>query len=223
MTDPYGQHPDEEAGYGSPHMGPQRAGRSPSPGQPLQGYQLQDDPYRPQNAPLQIPMGPIGSGDRLAPQPTYSVENIDSSYHHNEQYEQHNPVSAHDYAYGSNDYAISPQDHHDQYFNQPYEPHPQDQHGLSQYPSQENQPYYDDNDHQPILQPDNPYGPNPHDMGPDMEAGYDGGSIGTAPTPAPIRRWKTVKEVQLFNGNLVLDCPIPPKLLSQVPHATPPE
>ena len=32
-----------------------------------------------------------------------------------------------------------------------------------------------------------------------------------------------MKEVQLFNGNLVLDCPIPPKLLSQVPHADPPE
>ncbi|KAK0517397.1 hypothetical protein JMJ35_000552 [Cladonia borealis] len=224
--DPLGQHPDEEVGYDSPHMGPQRAGRSPSPGHPLQGYQLQDDPYRPQNAPLQIPMGPMGpagSGDRLAPQPTYSVENIDNSYNHNEQYEQHHPVSTHDYAYGSNDYAISPEDHHDQYFNQPYEPNPQDQDGLSHYPSNENQQYYDDNDHQPILQPDNPYGPNPHTMGPDMEAGYDGGSIGTAPTPAPIRRWKTVKEVQLFNGNLVLDCPIPPKLLSQIPHAAPPE
>lgn len=32
-----------------------------------------------------------------------------------------------------------------------------------------------------------------------------------------------MKEVQLFNGNLVLDCPIPPKLLTQVPHAQPPE
>ena len=38
-----------------------------------------------------------------------------------------------------------------------------------------------------------------------------------------IRRWKTVKEVQLFNGNLVLDCPIPPRLLNQIQHAQPPE
>ena len=222
--DPYGQHPDEEAGYDSPQMGPHHPSRSPSPGRPLQSYQLQDAAYRPQQAPLQIPLGPTGSGDRLAPQPTYSVENIDSSYHHNEQYEQRHPISTHDYAYSGNDYAISPEDHHDQYFNQPYEPHPQDGHGLSHYPPSDNQPYYDDNDHQPILQPDNPYGPNPQTLGTDMEAaGYDGGSIGSAPTPAPIRRWKTVKEVLLFNGNLVLDCPIPPKLLSQVPHATPPE
>ncbi|KAL2045250.1 hypothetical protein N7G274_002333 [Stereocaulon virgatum] len=221
--DPFGQHPDEE-GYHSPSMGPHRAGRSPSPGQPLQGYQLQDGPYRPQQAPLQIPMGPAGSGDRLAPQPTYSVENIDSSYHHNEQYEQHNPASAHDYGYASHDYAISPEDHHDQYFTQPYEPHLGEDDGLSHYPSQDQQQYYDDNDHQPILQPDNPYGPNAQDMGPDMPpTGYDGGSAGSAPTPAPIRRWKTVKEVQLFNGNLVLDCPIPPRLLNQIPHAAPPE
>lgn len=169
-------------------------------------------------------MGPAGSGDRLAPQPTYSVENIDNSYHHNEQYEQHNPVSAHDYGYASHDYAISPEDHHDQYFTQPYEPHPEEDDGLSHYPSQDQQQCYDDNDHQPILQPDNSYGPNPQDMGPGMApTGYDGGSVGSAPTPAPIRRWKTVKEVQLFNGNLVLDCPIPPRLLNQIPHAAPPE
>ena len=169
-------------------------------------------------------MGPAGSDDRLAPQPTYSVENIDNSYDHNEQYEQHNPVPAHDYGYASHDYAISPEDHHDQYFTQPYEPHPEEDDGLSHYPSQDQQQYYDDNDHQPILQPDNSYGPNPQDMGPGMApTGYDGGSVGSAPTPAPIRRWKTVKEVQLFNGNLVLDCPIPPRLLNQIPHVAPPE
>ncbi|KAK3173238.1 hypothetical protein OEA41_006567 [Lepraria neglecta] len=221
--DPFGQHLDEE-GYHTPPMGPHHPGRSPSPGQPLQGYQLQDGPYRPQQAPLQIPMGPAGSGDRLAPQPTYSVENIDNSYHHNEQYEQHNPVSAHDYGYASHDYAISPEDHHNQYFTQPYEPHPEEDDGLSHYPSQDQQQYYDDNDHQPILQPDNSYEPNPQDMGPSMAPpGYDGGSVGLAPTPAPIKRWKTVKEVQLFNGNLVLDCPIPPRLLNQIPHAPPPD
>lgn len=63
---------------------------------------------------------------------------------------------------------------------------------------------------------ENPYGPNPQDP-------YHDEPMPT-PSPAPmIRRWKTVKEVQLFNGNLVLDCPIPPRLLNQVPHSQPPE
>ncbi|KAG5990982.1 Chitin synthase, class 3 [Claviceps pusilla] len=35
---------------------------------------------------------------------------------------------------------------------------------------------------------------------------------------AGIRRWKTVKPVKLYNGNLVLDCPVPPVLLQQLPH-----
>lgn len=32
-----------------------------------------------------------------------------------------------------------------------------------------------------------------------------------------------MKEIQLVNGNLVLDCPVAPKLLNQFPHAEPPE
>ena len=66
-----------------------------------------------------------------------------------------------------------------------------------------------------MLQPsENPFEPNPYTEFQDEPA--------PTPSPAPIRRWKTVKEVQLFNGNLVLDCPIAPRLLSQVPHAEPP-
>jgi chitin synthase len=45
--------------------------------------------------------------------------------------------------------------------------------------------------------------------------------VSSAPTPGPgIRRWKTVKKVELFRGNLVLDCPVPGKLLSQLPFKT---
>jgi chitin synthase len=65
-----------------------------------------------------------------------------------------------------------------------------------------------------MLQTDNPYGPNP-------QSPYDDHS--PTPQPTTIKRWKTVKEVPLFNGNLVLDCPIPPRLLNQVPHVDPPE
>ena len=84
---------------------------------------------------------------------------------------------------------------------------------MQQYPQQ----YQDDN--VPILQADSAYGPDPHDL----EAYQDEATVVPTPSPAPIRRWKTVKEVQLFNGNLVLDCPVPPKLLQQVNHAAPPE
>lgn len=198
--------------------------RTPSPGHPLHGYQLEDGPYRPQQAPIQIPDGPAGAGDRLAAQPTYSVENIESSYHHNEEYElRHQPTSP-NYNYRGGEYAINPEEHHDAYYTQPYQPGSVDEHTLSEYPSNEQHQdqYYDDNDRQPILQPDNPYGPNPQ-LQPTLGNRHDVAGPGTTPSPAPIRRWKTVKEVQLFNGNLVLDCPIPPKLLSQVPHAEPPE
>ncbi|KAI4179941.1 MAG: hypothetical protein L6R41_007549 [Letrouitia leprolyta] len=164
----------------------------------------------------------MGPGDRLASQPTYSVENIDNSHNHNEAYESHHPAVPQNYPYASNDYAISPEEHHDAYYTQPYEPDIHDSRPtLQHYQSNDHQPYYDDDDDQrPIIQPDNPYGPNPQTQ-PEYTEQYD--PPRPAPSPAPIKRWKTVKEVQLFNGNLVLDCPIPPRLLNQVPHATPPE
>ena len=150
-----------------------------------------------------------------------------NTYGHNENFETHNPANPHDYNYPRNDYALSPEEHHDAYYNQPYRPTtPGEEHDMANYHSYDHQPYHDDNDHQPILEPDNPYGPNPL---PDYGGAYDGPDPydrpppESTPTPVPIRRWKTVKEVQLFNGNLVLDCPIPPKLLNQVPHAQAPE
>ncbi|KAL8946338.1 MAG: hypothetical protein Q9222_007251 [Ikaeria aurantiellina] len=120
--------------------------------------------------------------------------------HPNQPYEtQHNPS----FPYSSDDYAISPEAHHDAYFTQPYEP-----------------TYYDDDDQRPMIHPGNSYGPDPETQ-PEYTDSFDHRQ--PTPNPAPIKRWKTVKEVQLFNGNLVLDCPIPPRLLNQVPHATPPE
>jgi chitin synthase len=66
-----------------------------------------------------------------------------------------------------------------------------------------------------MLQADSAFGPNPQSPFEDHPT--------PPPQPTTIRRWKTVKEVQLFNGNLVLDCPVPPRLLNQVPHVQPPE
>lgn len=38
------------------------------------------------------------------------------------------------------------------------------------------------------------------------------------PQGGGIKRWKTVKQVSLYRGNLVLDCPVPPVLLAQNTH-----
>ncbi|KAJ5594265.1 chitin synthase I [Penicillium hispanicum] len=198
-ADPFG---DE---HHAPMMNPSHlnsyTNRTPSPGRPLDAYQLQDNPYGPTG---HLPMP---SSDRLAEQPTYSVENIHNSYGHNEAYEGHGP-------YGYGDYTVDPEAHHDAYYTQPYQPahSPHDDYDLGQYPEGGHTPY---DDNAPMLQT----GENP--FGPDYTTDYQDEPRPT-PSPAPIKRWKTVKEVQLFNGNLVLDCPIAPKLLSQVPHAEPP-
>jgi hypothetical protein len=36
-------------------------------------------------------------------------------------------------------------------------------------------------------------------------------------------RWKSVKPVKLFRGNLILDCPVPMRIICKVKHAAPPE
>ncbi|KAK2759880.1 Chitin synthase, class 1 [Arachnomyces sp. PD_36] len=202
--------PYRDDGRRSPMMNPHSYNRSPSPGRPLQGYQMEDTHYGGRPGHLEMP-----SSDRLAEQPTYSVENLGNSYGHNEAYEHEHRLGVNPRDYPPRDYAVSPEQHHDAYYTQPYQPSPSDDYDLGHYPN--DQPYQDD--HVPILQPANPFTPDPS-----MEPGYeDEPGIAPTPSPAPLRRWKTVKEVQLFNGNLVLDCPIPPKLLSQVPHAKPPE
>ncbi|EXJ94861.1 chitin synthase 2 [Capronia coronata CBS 617.96] len=170
--------------------------------------------------PLHLPM-PTASDDRLAMQPTYSVENVNNSQAYGQQYEQQLPAGG-DVGYGRSDYIVSPEEHHDAYYNQPYSPHPQADYALEPYPTNPDS-YRPESDNVPILHPDSAYGPDPHTLpGVDYED-YGDETPQYTPPPGPIRRWKTVKEVQLFNGNLVLDCPVPPKLLANVPHAQPPE
>ena len=140
----------------------------------------------------------------------YSVENMHNSY----DYDANQPYT---HPPASNDYVINPEEHHDAYYTQPYEPNPQAEYALDQYPSSTGR-YHDQDDHVPILSGDQTFGPDPHD-----QAYQDEPAIPPTETPEPPRRWKTVKEVQLFNGNLVLDCPVPPRLLDDIPHATPPQ
>ncbi|KAI9708158.1 MAG: Chitin synthase, class 1 [Bogoriella megaspora] len=194
-------------------------------GTPPQGHPLQNHPEMSQQH-LEIPMGP-GPGnthDRLQSQPTYSVTNLPGTAGHNDQYEAHNyPPQYHQS--GGQDLAFSPEAHHDAYYNQPYNPTAHDGDPLNQQHSSDQGHYWpDDRDDRPMLPPETTYGPNPHDPStPVSEDPYNQSYSDLPKKQAPIRRWKTVKEVQLFDGNLVLDCPIPPRLLNQVPHATPPE
>ncbi|KAI9672933.1 MAG: Chitin synthase, class 1 [Trizodia sp. TS-e1964] len=210
----------EDEDYPPQNMDPRRpaVGRTPPAGlHPHAGYQLEESANfrqgRPPNAPVLVPgAGPGTPSDVLRAQPTYSVENINNSYGHNEDYETNHPPTPQGYRYPNQphrDLTISPEDHHNAYYTIPYQPSPSDDRTLH------DQEYFDGDDEQPILQP--------------SQLRYDGHAnlkevepIHT-PSPAPIRRWKTVKEVQLFQGNLVLDCPVPPRLLANVDHAEPPK
>lgn len=137
------------------------------------------------------------------------MNRLPNSFGHNEAYEDH---------YTGYDYPVDAEAHHDAYYTQPYQPTapPEDDYDLGQYHENHNS---NGDDQVPILQHgDNPFGPDNYDE----EYRDDDNTLTHTPSPAPIRRWKTVKEVQLFNGNLVLDCPIAPKLLAQIPHAEAP-
>ena len=125
---------------------------------------------------------------------------------------------------------MNPFDHHDAYYNDPYNPTPGEE--PPQYLSAPGQHYWQEEaDTPPMLQPDSAYGPDPNQPPTPVQdehmqiGGYMNalGQPAPTPSPAPIKRWKTVKEVQLFEGNLVLDCPVPPRLLNQVPHVQPPD
>ncbi|KAM0432329.1 hypothetical protein ACHAPT_004870 [Fusarium lateritium] len=185
--------------------------RTPSPGQqqylPQQGYQMDDNPfddnrynqYGHSQPHLTMPSGPDPNrlatpSDHLPLNAAQSVDNL-AGYG------------------GHGDYAVNPQDHHDAYYNQPYEPRPQGYDGGHEqgYSGGHDQGYhqgydqgYDDPADRPMLQhqdsdvPSEPYQDQPQDGG--------------------IKRSKTVKQVKLYRGNLVLDCPVPPVLLKQVSH-----
>ncbi|RFU81184.1 chitin synthase 3 [Trichoderma arundinaceum] len=175
--------------------------RTPSPGHPLQqGYQLDENPYghHPQNA--QMPdIGRLASpSDQLHINPAHSVDAL--SYNNS----QH-----------PSDYSINPEAHHDAYYNAPYEPQPHDGQGYDQHQTYEQgyeqpgyeQQGYDYDDQRPMLSHQNTETPL-HQYEETRPVTPTGG----------IKRWKTVKQVLLYRGNLVLDCPVPPVMLRENPH-----
>ncbi|KAI1097910.1 glycosyltransferase family 2 protein [Jackrogersella minutella] len=176
-----------------------RIGRTPSPGHPLQhGYQLDDVPYghHPASATnLDIPAGPgrYTPSDTLPLNPAHSMDNLSQS-----------PYGHSQGGYPS-EYAVNPEQHHDAYYSQPYEPPHStstpfaDQHG---YDFDDQRPMLTQNDPYAQGQPAEPYSDEPHRQ----------------PSGGGIKRWKTVRHVVLYRGNLVLDCPVPPRLLNQLPH-----
>ncbi|KAH8671532.1 glycosyltransferase family 2 protein [Xylariales sp. PMI_506] len=172
--------------------------RSPSPGHPLQhGYQLDDVPYgqhaaMPTHPNLDIPTaGRYTPSDHLPLNAAHSMDNMSQSPY------------GHGHDYNGSDYAVNPEQHHDSYYNQPYEPQPEEV-----TPYDEHHPGYNLEDQHPMLQHEDSYA-----------AGQAQEPYRDEPKPAGgIKRWKTVKQVLLYRGNLVLDCPIPPRLLNQLPH-----
>ncbi|KAI8633635.1 glycosyltransferase family 2 protein [Xylariaceae sp. FL1651] len=177
-----------------------RPPRSPSPGHHLQGgYQLDDVPYGTYGAHsgsrLDMPSGGrYTPSDNLALNAAHSTDNISHSpYGH-----------GHSQGYNS-EYSIEPEQHHDSYYNQPYEPH------TATTPLNDHQGYeYDDHDQRPMLVQN-----DSHSHALAQEPYQDEPRQQPA---APLKRWKTVKQVLLYRGNLVLDCPVPPRLLNQLPH-----
>ncbi|KFH46189.1 Chitin synthase-like protein [Hapsidospora chrysogenum ATCC 11550] len=169
--------------------------RSPSPGYPVQpGYQLEENPYGRQPSNLDMPMAhPQRFGtpmDRLGTPSDHLALNQAQSTDNLSGYDagSHHPA----------DYAVNPEAHHDAYYNQPYEPSPGPQDGQG----------YDWDPQRPMLaQKDSGVSDDPYQDAPPQQQQAGG-----------LKRWKTVKQVLLYRGNLVLDCPVPPVLLQQNPH-----
>ncbi|KAM3536202.1 hypothetical protein MY4038_000668 [Beauveria bassiana] len=192
---------------------PQR--RTPSPSHPLhQGYQLDDQPYGHQqydtsSTSVGHPQRFGTPSDQLNINAAQSVDTLgqyDPGYHGSH-------VGQH-----RGEYSVNPEAHHDQYYNSPYEPGLHDggyDRGYDQ--AGYNHQGYEQNDYSDTGYP-------AQQQQQDQRLLQDDASQHHVPTqpslpggPA-IKRWKTVKQVLLYRGNLVLDCPVPPILLQQNPH-----
>jgi chitin synthase len=122
-------------------------------------------------------------------------------------------------------HAIFPQAHHDAYFNRAYRP------TVISYPSGQTEARYpgfqynwqDDEIKRPILEHNEVHSLGPSKAPTIKTESYDPNFSHQSTASARGRSGKKHQEVHLFEGNLVLDCPVPPRLLDQMQHAQLPE
>lgn len=148
---------------------------------------------------------------------------------HNDAYEDSEAVLSRkdsSHIFGSdNAHAIFPQAHHDAYFNRAY------QSTVVLYPdglTEARDPgfqynWQDDEIKRHILEHDEVHSLGPSNAPTVKAETYDPKSFHQSTASARGRSGKKHQEVHLFEGNLVLDCPVPPRLLDQMRHEQPPE
>ena len=129
------------------------------------------------------------------------------------------------YDYDHGDIAFDPEEHHRAYYNEPYQSAPQDI-PLLGMPTHEEQ-FYDPEPSgvglgAPSLHHRDSYASYASTEQPPRlhhrESSYTVSESPKGDNPpaldSGIKRSKTIKPVQLFHGNLVLDCPVPPKIIN---------
>src|SRR5208282_2102422 len=109
------------------------------------------------------------------------------------------------------DSVFDPEDHQQAYYHEPYEPSPQDIPLLSRNSTHE-QLYDPNGDNPPFLQ----YRGSRESFQSDPNTASIAANTGEA---QPIKPRQIVK---LFQGNVILDCPVPPKLLRTFSPTPPP-
>ncbi|KAA8905995.1 chitin synthase-domain-containing protein [Sphaerosporella brunnea] len=230
---PHNMYPPHRANTQSvydPPLSPHHRTPSPMGG----GYELEDQHvYRPQRQntagyPSQsahMPTWPDNASNTLLAQPTYSVSNLPHSLNEAppmppSRTDMRTPSAGDPFSH-----SLYPEDHRDDYHSDPYQPQVPGGDPYVGNPFDNNNRYdgpYDDDARRPILETPETV-PTPLSVNPDSyfpQPTISPVSQSSTPAPGGVRRWKTVKKVALFKGNLVLDCPVPQKLLQQLPNKT---
>ncbi|KAG5929096.1 Chitin synthase, class 3 [Claviceps sorghi] len=185
----YGRLPANDQNRATEYGDPRYPHRSPSPTEHLMQHYNQN-PYLPSQEHLALgPQRYHTSSDQLNVYSSQFVDDVSPSHDFGVHPQHSYDGDAHIYP------ATLQNEYHQTYEQHYYGQHPQNPHA------------YDLDDRRPMLE-------NRPQHSSDEEYQDQ-----RQPTPGRgIRRWKTVKPVKLYNGNLVLDCPVPPVLLQQVPH-----